>query len=79
MKWDKSKWDNRANFKFNGGLGALLCSECSVIIKTGRDFTEEETQGILGKLELPAQFCQNCKDKEHLANNKEHLADDKEQ
>lgn len=56
--------DEKAIFKYNGGLGALLCSKCRVIIKTGRDFTEEEVQTIKSSLEdskLPAQYCDKCK------------------
>lgn len=52
-----------AIFKFNGGLGALLCSKCRVIIKTGKDFTEEEKQAIKGKIYYPPQYCENCKNK----------------
>ena len=52
---------NKATFKFNGGLGALLCSKCSVIIKTGKDFTDEERLAMQGKLKLSAQYCEKCK------------------
>ena len=55
----------KAVFKFNGGLGALLCSDCWVIIKTGKDFTEEEKKGIRGELEIEPQFCEKCKDKKN--------------
>ncbi len=37
-------------YKYNNGNGALLCSDCSVIIKEGNDFTENE-----------AQYCEKCK------------------
>ena len=37
----------KAIVKFNGGNLALLCSGCSVIIKTGVDFTPEEMEFIL--------------------------------
>ena len=47
----------KAIFKYNGGLGALLCSKCKVIIKTGRDFTEEEIKAIKGKVNMPPQYC----------------------
>ena len=50
-----------AIFKFNGGLGALLCSKCKVIIKTGKDFTEEEKKAIKGYIKLPPQYCEKCK------------------
>jgi hypothetical protein len=55
----------KAIFKFNGGLGAILCSSCKVIIKTGKDFTEEEIKAIRGELnkDLEAQYCKDCKDK----------------
>jgi len=50
-----------AIFKFNGGLGALLCSKCKVIIKIGKDFTEEENKAIKGHIKLPPQYCDKCK------------------
>ena len=53
--------------KYNGGLGAILCSGCRKILKIGREFTPEETQYIRGELEhdLPAQFCEQCVIKEN--------------
>lgn len=54
------KKKNKAIFKFNGGLRALLCSECSVIIKTGLEFTEKEWDAADGKTDLEAQFCKEC-------------------
>ena len=51
----------KAIFKFNGGLGALLCSKCRVIIKTGKDFTEDEKKAMKGEINLPSQYCKNCK------------------
>lgn len=57
----------KAIFKYNGGLGALLCSSCRVIIKTGKDFTEEELKAIKGKGPMPpAQYCSNCKTKQSV-------------
>ena len=53
----------KAIFKYNGGLGALLCSKCRVIIKTGKDFTEEEIKAIKGKVDMPPQYCDKCKNK----------------
>lgn len=52
----------KAIFKFNGGLGALLCSNCRAIIRTAKDFSEEELKGIRGELEydLPPKFCDEC-------------------
>lgn len=51
----------KAIFKYNGGLGALLCSKCRVIIRTGKYFTEEEIKAIKGKAKLPPQYCYKCK------------------
>ena len=48
-------------FKFNGGLSALLCSGCSVIIKTGKDFTDREKSAFLGDTHLQARYCKRCK------------------
>jgi hypothetical protein len=52
----------RAKIKFNGGNLALLCSKCSVIIKTGKDFTREEKEYATteGK-HLDPQYCKKCK------------------
>ena len=51
----------KAIFKFNGGNGALLCSKCKVIIKTGKDFTEQEIKAIRGEIKLDSQYCNKCK------------------
>jgi RNase P subunit RPR2 len=50
-----------AVFKLNGGLGALLCSKCRVIIKIGKDFTKEEKNAMKGYIKLPPQYCEKCK------------------
>jgi len=52
---------NKAIFKFNDGQGAILCSNCRVIIKTGREYTKKETKAALGEIELEAQYCDKCK------------------
>ena len=54
----------KAIFKFNGGAGALLCSTCHVIIKTGKDFTEEESKAFKGETKLGSQICNKCKAKD---------------
>lgn len=51
----------KAFFAYNGGLGALICSKCRVIIKIGKDFTEEENKAIKGHIKLPPQYCDKCK------------------
>ena len=50
----------KAIIKFNGGRLALLCSNCSVIIKEGKDFTKEERAFALDEGHLPPQFCGEC-------------------
>ena len=59
----------KAMFKFNNGNGALLCSGCSVIIKTGKDFTEEEHLAFQGKIVLEPQYCEKCKNKTKIQKN----------
>lgn len=61
IKYGVSKMIGKAIFKFNGGASALLCSKCSVIIKTGKDFTENEWKSFRGELKLESQFCNKCK------------------
>jgi hypothetical protein len=56
----------KAIIKFNGGNLALLCSRCSVIIKTGVDFTTEELDFVFEKGNpLQPQYCDDCKSKEN--------------
>ena len=50
----------KARIKFNGGNLALLCSGCSVIIKTGVDFTPEEIDFALRDKHLDPQYCEQC-------------------
>ena len=53
----------KAIIKFNGGNGAILCSNCRVIIKTGKDFTPEERKYFRGEdgATLQPQYCDKCK------------------
>jgi hypothetical protein len=51
----------KAVIKFNGGNLALLCSGCSVIIKTGVNFTPEEMEFALKSKHLEPQYCEQCK------------------
>lgn len=51
----------KAIFKLNNGKGALLCSKCSIIIKTGSTFTENEHKAFMGEVKLPSQYCEKCK------------------
>lgn len=53
----------KAKFKFNNGIGALICSKCSTIIKEGPFFTEEEWRAFKGEIKLPAQYCDICEEK----------------
>lgn len=72
MHWSVSlqDWGNlckpwvpeKAILKFNGGNLAILCSKCSVIIKTGKDFDSRERQFAMCKnTYLPPQYCDTCK------------------
>ena len=51
----------KAIYKFNNGNGALLCSNCNVIIKVGREFTEEEWRALKGEIKMEPQYCKKCK------------------
>jgi hypothetical protein len=53
---------SHAKFKFNGGIGALVCSKCSRIIKEGNFFTEEEWKACRGEIKLPGQLCDICEE-----------------
>lgn len=52
---------DKAIIKYNGGQLALLCSGCRGILKTGKDFTEEEIRAAKGEIELPPQTCNTIK------------------
>lgn len=56
---------NKAIFKFNSGMLALLCSTCSTIIKIGNDFTTEERSACNGKSYLQPQYCYKCQQKKN--------------
>jgi len=56
---------NKLLVKWNNSALAILCSKCSVIIKTGKDFTKEEMDFVLkgggqAKYWLPPSFCPKC-------------------
>lgn len=51
----------RAIFKFNGGKGALLCSKCQIIIRSGKELTIADWYAMrVEKIMLP-QYCNECK------------------
>jgi len=58
----------RAVFKFNSGQLAILCSNCSVIIKIGKDFSEKEKEAAGGDGSLEPQYCSSECKKEFLKN-----------
>lgn len=58
----------KAIVKFNGGNLALLCSDCRIIIKTGKDFTKKELKFVFEKGQLLPRYCEKCK-KNHEENN----------
>ncbi len=51
----------KAIFKFNGGLGALLCSKCRAIIKTGATMSQFEKDAMMGKQEMLPKYCLTCR------------------
>lgn len=51
----------KAIFKFNNGVGALLCSKCSKVIKTGNHFNGKERKAMKGEIYLEPQYCYKCK------------------
>ena len=55
---------NKAIFKFNNRRGALLCSGCSIILKEGYRFSDEEMAAMHGEGELEAQYCKKCDEKQ---------------
>jgi len=56
---------SRAKFKYNSGNGALLCSKCFTIIKTGIEYTYNEKLAERGELHLDPQYCNECKKKNY--------------
>ena len=46
--------------KFNGGALAILCSNCSKIIKTGIDFNRKELEAVEKGKSLLAYYCKEC-------------------
>jgi len=53
---------NKAIIKFNNAKLALLCSGCRKIIKTGKEFNEEESKYAKGEIDyLEPLYCEKCK------------------
>ena len=52
-----------AKFKFNNGNMAILCSNCDKIVKTGKDFTEQEWAAMEGRGDVKSVYCDECKGK----------------
>ena len=52
-----------AIFKYNSGNGAILCSKCSRIIRSGNSLTEDDWKHGRGEIILKAQYCNKCKDR----------------
>lgn len=50
----------KARVKWNSGHLAILCSECSKIIKVGFEFTDEEANFARGNGHLDPQYCEGC-------------------
>lgn len=49
-------------FNFKNGNISLLCSNCNQVLKTGKDFTEQDWAALDGKGEVESVYCDNCKD-----------------
>lgn len=59
--WEEPEKE-KAIIKFNNGNLALLCSMCKAIVKTGRDFNEEESKFAKGEIDyLDPLYCKKCK------------------
>lgn len=52
-----------AKFKFNNGNMAMLCPNCDKIVKTAKDFTDQEWKALEGKGDVKSIYCEDCKDK----------------
>ena len=50
----------KAIFKYNSGLGALLCSNCRTIIREGFDLTKDDWKALRGELHMDPQYCDKC-------------------
>ena len=53
----------QAIFKFNGGAGALLCSNCHRILKTLNEMTENEKAAFRGEKKIEGRYCDKCRKK----------------
>ena len=52
-----------AKFKFNNGNMVMLCPNCDKIVKTAKDFTDQEWKALEGKGDVKSIYCEDCKDK----------------
>ena len=57
---------NKIVIKYNSGLLTIICSECNVILKTGKEFTIDELKASQGKKYLPPEYCDECKVKKEI-------------
>ncbi len=53
---------DKAKFRYNNGRLALICSKCSIIIKTGKDFTKDEKKACFDEVHLKPQYREKCKE-----------------
>lgn len=49
----------KAIVKFNNGAGAILCSNCNIIIRAGFQMTEEDLAFARGEKYLDPQYCKD--------------------
>lgn len=50
-------------FKFNGGYGAILCSKCGIILKSGSQIPEYVWEAVKNGTvkDLPGMYCEDRK------------------
>ena len=55
----------KAKFKIVAGESVLICSQCSMIIKYARHFSDEEKIASKGELKIAPQLCDKCEEKKY--------------
>ena len=50
-------------FNFSNGTMNMLCSNCSKVVKTAKDFTETDWKVLEGTEKTKSSLCEDCKDK----------------
>lgn len=70
----------KSQFKINGSGIFLLCSNCSTIVKTGKDFTAQEWAALQSEGHVDSVYCEECQknviDIDEISTNKEKMQQD---